>query len=203
MPRDYAHRTRPRTVSKTRRRKSTARRTKSRRSPLRIILLFIFFIVLIAFAAFLLDGKTLKLSLRSHHPSTTVTKKAKPVQDEKKQKKDKPAVQEIKFDFYKMLPKMSVEVVSDQQGSVRPLSKKGHHYYVLQLASFNDGIDALTYRNKIKEEGFKPKISSVVRGDTTWYRVQIGPISSENGAQKISQRLQEKNINSVLLRVTH
>lgn len=109
----------------------------------------------------------------------------------------------IHFDFYTMLPQMKVTVAQPSGnalgGDDNEDAPKTGDYYILQVGSVTSEADAKKLQDSLKLEGFKAIVNPLARGDTTWYRIQIGPYSDYQMAQNAEASLQEQQLNGVIL----
>lgn len=133
-----------------------------------------------------------------------------------------------RFDFYKLLPKLRVdvpegEVVKDraepdpppanditEKVENTPIEKPAKipeksaplFRYILQAGSFKDHREADRLKASLALMGIVANIEPVVlnRSDT-WHRVRIGPIDSEREMNKIRNRLRGQSIEPIMLKV--
>jgi cell division protein FtsN len=109
-----------------------------------------------------------------------------------------------RYDFYDMLPKFEV-VVPEKEKDVRPgapstaLDKPGT--YVLQAGSYRDFAEADRIRAQLALQGIESKVQKVSVDADTWHRVRIGPISDLKELNRIRDRLNEADIDVLVIRV--
>jgi cell division protein FtsN len=118
-----------------------------------------------------------------------------------------------RFDFYKLLPKLSVDVdkpestqtpaqksitspADDHSESVAPFS------YILQAGSFKDFQEADRLKARLALIGVQANIEKVTLNQSeVWHRVRIGPLASEREMNRIRNRLRSENIEPIMLKV--
>ena len=130
------------------------------------------------------------------------------------------------FDFYKLLPKLKVEVpkadTSSQQPSqqqqanaeqpapaqlthepiVAPSNSAPIYSYILQAGSFKEFHEADRLKASLALAGIQANIEKVVlNGANVWHRVRVGPIHSERQMNKIRDQLRQQNIEPITLKV--
>lgn len=138
------------------------------------------------------------------------------------------ADEQSRFDFYKLLPKLRVDVpetdvVPDRAQLTTPLEDTSEQKtesipvekprtppektipvfrYILQAGSFKDHREADRLKANLALMGIVARIEPVVlnRSDT-WHRVRIGPIDSEREMNKIRNRLRGQSIEPIMLKV--
>jgi cell division protein FtsN len=127
-----------------------------------------------------------------------------------KQAQAKPAEEtKSRFDFYKLLPKLSVDVPKSE--TVDRQSKTGDDKktdvppafsYILQAGSFKEFHEADRLKANLALMGIQANIEKVTLNQSeVWHRVRIGPISSEREMNKIRNKLRSENIEPVALKV--
>lgn len=203
MTKDYAHRKRkkyPKSWSKSPRQSTGI----IRRFLKRLLLLIVLIALLVFVGVQIIKYKQQILKHFSFHSANQVAKTVQTTESQKGEKpkvKESPLENEVSFEFYRMLPKMSVEVYNEQDPSVKREIEKSD-LYVLQLASVKNEEDANLFRQRLVELGYKPHIVIINRGEVTWYRVQIGPYNDIAVAENDSNQLLKHNISSILLKLT-
>jgi len=132
-----------------------------------------------------------------------------------KNKKDQDG--ETHFDFYKLLPKISVDVPKSDSQERQQTASKGEttshnsstsqksapdFNYILQVGSFRDYHEADRLKAKLAFLGIEVKIEKVTlnEGDI-WNRVRIGPLQSEREMNKIRGQLRSQQIEPIVLKV--
>ena len=79
-------------------------------------------------------------------------------------------------------------------------SSKSKHY-ILQVAAFQTQSDADRVKAQLAMKGFSAKVIVVKTSSSTWYRVLLGPYSSEQIALGTQQKLAADNVQSFLRRL--
>ena len=127
-----------------------------------------------------------------------------------KQAQAKPAEEtKSRFDFYKLLPKLSVDVpkseTADRQSKTADDKKTDAppaFSYILQAGSFKEFHEADRLKANLALMGIQANIEKVTLNQSeVWHRVRIGPISSEREMNKIRNKLRSENIEPVALKV--
>lgn len=109
------------------------------------------------------------------------------------------------FDFYKMLPKFEVVIPEEdidvqRSGEVSEIEKPGA--YVLQVGSFKTGDDADRLRASLAILGIESTVQTVtIDRDQTWHRVRIGPVASLERLNELRQRLNENDMQALVIKV--
>lgn len=116
-----------------------------------------------------------------------------------------------RFDFYEVLPHYRVVVPgakprhgarpapAQSDGSATAAPDKGN--YVLQVGSFRATGDADRMQASLALLGIESEVQPVAVNDQTWHRVRIGPSSDLTKMNAIRRRLDDAQIESVLMRV--
>lgn len=111
-----------------------------------------------------------------------------------------------KYDFYKLLPQMTVVIPADDQSTAMPskTTLAPHvptHYYLLQIASLESEMDAKEMENTLKSDGYTAFIQNYRGPDkATWYRVMVGPIYNLKAAQVLQSKLYAHQMVAMLLK---
>lgn len=126
-----------------------------------------------------------------------------------------PDVIEPTFDFYTVLPEMEVVVDTPKQvkkktivssppektASIKPADKVS---YLIQVGSFKNAADADSFKAKLALLGIESRVQTVtIDNSATWHRVQVGPISGRDKADKLQKQLKKNGIDSLLMRARH
>lgn len=119
-----------------------------------------------------------------------------------------PAIAKPRFDFYRLLPEREV-VIPDEQvnsGHAKPSApipdtdKSGS--YVLQAGAFKTFKQADQLKAKLALIGVEANIETVKINDTVaWHRVRVGPFNGLNKINTVRHRLQNNDIETVVLKV--
>ncbi len=132
----------------------------------------------------------------------TVTPKTKAV-------KAKPIIQvkktgdDMQYDFYKLLPAMTVTVPSadDQAKSQGLPTPAAASAFILQVAAVQNQNDAKTLQTQLSQAGYKVFVQPYLVNNATWYRVNVGPFASLSNAQAQQLKLDGQNVEAMLLKV--
>ena len=74
--------------------------------------------------------------------------------------------------------------------------------YVVQAGSFRSHDDADRLKARLALMGVEAEIQSVtIDGGGTWHRVRIGPLPDRSRVDRVRQRLEQEQVDSILLRV--
>lgn len=119
------------------------------------------------------------------------------------------------FDFYTLLPEMEVVVDTPKQVDKKAIvtsppqtgttdKPKNKVSYILQVGSFKNAEDADSFRARLALLGIESKVQKVtIDNKDTWHRVQLGPVSGRDVADKLQRQLKQNNIDSLLMRARH
>jgi cell division protein FtsN len=128
-----------------------------------------------------------------------------------KEKRDKKAVAPT-FEFYTLLPEMEVVVDNNSKNrptivtlptnpTTNPEQSVAKINYLLQVGSFRKASDADAYKAKLAFLGIESKVQKVtINNQDTWHRVQVGPIIGRDKADALQKKLEQNNIDSLLMR---
>ncbi|MEQ8662419.1 MAG: SPOR domain-containing protein [Gammaproteobacteria bacterium] len=125
------------------------------------------------------------------------------------------------FDFYKILPEMEVPIPNweqaqtDQPGppgapsagddatpAATPDATLDRGTYLLQVGSFQRFEDADRVKATLALRGITASIQRVViNGQDVWFRVHVGPLSSEEEIRAMRVKLIENDMDFILLRI--
>ena len=108
------------------------------------------------------------------------------------------------YDYYNMLPKAEVvvperEAVVGRSKPAGPVQKAGS--YALQVGSYKDFNEADRVRAQLALQGIESKVQRVSVDNDTWHRVRIGPISDLKELNRIRDRLQQADMDYLVIRV--
>ncbi|PIZ04564.1 MAG: hypothetical protein COY58_03700 [Gammaproteobacteria bacterium CG_4_10_14_0_8_um_filter_38_16] len=120
-----------------------------------------------------------------------------------------------RFDFYKLLPKMTVIVPTQNDGSQKQsntpitsstpktVSASTPGAYILQVASLPKKSAAIQTQVVLKKAGYQTFIQRYQASDSsTWYRVMIGPFMHLKAAAQEQNKLAMHHVPALLLRVS-
>jgi cell division protein FtsN len=117
----------------------------------------------------------------------------------------------ITFDFYDMLPNLGVEVYEDEREPVlatppvrsnKPTRVTKPGIYILQAGSFSHIDDANRRKAEIALLGVRADIKRGLVKQRTVYRVYTDPMEDPADVNRVSQKLQQANIEILLKRVS-
>jgi cell division protein FtsN len=118
----------------------------------------------------------------------------------------KPTAQppEKDFAFYDMLPNFEV-VIPEEDRDARPdktpAPVEAPGVYVLQAGSYASNSEADRVRAQLALLGISSQIQRIAVDDRTYHRVRIGPIEDLSELNRVRQRLRNRNIDALLIRV--
>jgi cell division septation protein DedD len=139
----------------------------------------------------------------------TNTKKVTNSDSTKKTSTQPPATDnQPKFDFYKLLPQMTVNVPVDDDTTnpallnTKSIPKTTLSTYVLQIASLQNKADAAQIQNTLKSRGYSAFLQPYQSSDhTNWYRILIGPFHDLKTAQATQDKLDAQQTEALLTTV--
>lgn len=150
------------------------------------------------------------------HLNDAVPVDEKPTKAAKTVANKKSKVIEPTFDFYTLLPEMEVVVDSQKQVPQKQIvtsppqktasvaKKVNQESYMIQVGSFKKAEDADGFRARLALLGIESKVQTVtIDNKDTWHRVQVGPISGRDSADKLQKQLKQNSIDSLLMRARH
>jgi len=109
-----------------------------------------------------------------------------------------------RYDFYQMLPHFEV-VVPEKERDVRrdvPTAKiERPGVYVLQAGSYRDEAEAARIAKQLALQGINAKVQRVAVDNDVWHRVRVGPISDLAELNRVRRRLQDADVDAIVIRV--
>lgn len=147
------------------------------------------------------------------HYKKTVIDNPVPSNKTAEMSKIKPPKQtEPQFDFYTMLPELSLPapVLNDTkeetskkkffQRKKKPATivSPSDKQYVLQVASFRHYNDADHMKAQLTLQGHHVTVKKIQQNQTTWYRVLVGPYPSHLSAEKQQTQFKQQKIDSLV-----
>lgn len=109
-------------------------------------------------------------------------------------------VKGLQYDFYRLLPEMTVKTANPQVVAKSALKFK--HYYVLQLATLERLDAAQQVKGVLKAEGYTTFVQPLEGANhKTWYRVTVGPFATQRLAKIQQKRLHRHKIEALLSEV--
>ena len=107
---------------------------------------------------------------------------------------------ELRFDFYTLLPQQRVEVDVDQADIDAARNSRNSDQYLLQAGSFRLEEDADQRRADLILLGLDVRIQETTNDNGRWYRVYIGPFDSRSKLAKARSLTAQEGIDTLLLR---
>ncbi len=108
-----------------------------------------------------------------------------------------------RYDFYQMLPKFEVVVPEREHGTriapAAPVEQPGT--YFLQVGSYRDDAVAERVRAQLAKLAIDASVQRVAVDSDVWHRVRIGPIRDLTQLNRLRQRLQAADLDSLVVRV--
>jgi hypothetical protein len=107
-----------------------------------------------------------------------------------------------RFDFYTLLPNQSItdEVVVEPAEVAQPRTGEAAEMYLLQAGSFRQRDDADRRRAELLLLGLDPKVEETTGDNGRWFRVYIGPFSSQSSMAKARSLTAAQDIDTLLLK---
>ena len=108
-----------------------------------------------------------------------------------------------RYDFYQMLPKFEVVVPEREHGTrvapAAPVEQPGT--YFLQVGSYRDAAVAERIRAQLSKLAIESTVQRVAVDNDVWHRVRIGPMRDLTQLNRLRQRLQAADLDSLVVRV--
>ncbi len=132
-----------------------------------------------------------------------ITPKPKPSSLLKKQAIAAAPKQDIKYDFYRVLPEKEF-VLPDYEIKTRKREErigkaKKDVEYSVQAGAFRHHKDADSLKAKLLLMGFLPVIEKAPVKSVTWYRVKMGPYKHMTSVDAIMSRLAQNGIDALVI----
>lgn len=121
--------------------------------------------------------------------------------------KQKPAetAPETQFDFYTVLPKMSVETPKTETTSPSTNNKKtaphANDQYLLRVGAVKSYDKADQLKAELIMRGFDVSIQKILINKETYYRINVGPFSSREEAINQQKALQKEQIPTTVFKL--
>lgn len=125
-----------------------------------------------------------------------------------------PPKEKSRFAFYELLPNYEVVIPkdklkedaarSDAAGAAKPAAPKDQPAgrYLIQVGSFRDRKEADEQRANLALLGIESRVEKVtIDNSNTWYRVRIGPEKDQKRVETILSRLEENNVQALVMMV--
>jgi len=145
------------------------------------------------------DGSRL---IADYRASQSVT--MEPSADKTQQKELPPPRSKTRFEFYNLLPEMELavpeaELVPPRASATKPGDTTA---YLLQVGSFRRLQDADRLKATLALLGLEAHVQIVaVNGQDKWHRVRLGPYSDLTQLRDVRQRLQENDMQAMVLKI--
>jgi cell division protein FtsN len=94
-----------------------------------------------------------------------------------------------------LLPKIELNAKKDLNSKTKLAAAQ----YLVQVGLFRKSNQADELKANLALQGFSPTIQKITAQDGAWFRVTVGPYSSESLAQKQKSRLEKYRIHAVLV----
>ena len=136
-------------------------------------------------------------------PAQPAPEAGKDTGEEAKEAPGKPSLP--RFDFYTLLPEMEVlvpeqEITGRPEQGVRQVEQPGT--YFLQVGSFRNAEQADRLKAELALLGLETSIQTItVDNATTWHRVRVGPYSDLDALNLARRQLNQRGIESTLVKV--
>jgi cell division protein FtsN len=115
-----------------------------------------------------------------------------------------PGPPEKDFGFYEMLPNFEV-VIPEEDKDVRPdktaAPVQAPGVYVLQAGSYATLAEADRVKAQLALLGIRSQIQKITVDERAYHRVRIGPIEDLGELNRVRQRLRDKRIDVLVIRV--
>ncbi len=106
----------------------------------------------------------------------------------------------ISFDFYNILPELEV-VIPEEELKRNSTTEQEKATYFLQVGSFKNSDDAEARKAQLFLLNFTPSVQTVtIDGNQTWHRVRIGPFTDRRKVDRARRRLQDNDIDFIMLK---
>ena len=185
--------------------KNINRKKAASPSPVQSLLPFITGLSIGLFVAFIVYIKEHQpYHLSGQSPELTVYNKSGDPETKQEVTQEQKNIPEPKFDFYKILPNMEVNVSEWEADSNKPdgtiADKSG--VYILQVGSFEQYEAADEIKAKLALLGINADIQRVViNGRDIRHRVRVGPYKDPAKLQEARDRLLANNFDFMLLKL--
>ena len=110
---------------------------------------------------------------------------------------------ETNYAFYDMLPKFEVVVPEREHGAHVDAAARVERpgTYFLQIGSYRNAADAERIRAQLARQDISANVQRVALDADVWYRIRVGPLKDLNQLNRLRQRLQAADLDSLVIRV--
>lgn len=112
--------------------------------------------------------------------------------------------EEERFSFYHMLKNSEVDIVEEEarpSDAEKPQAVVEPGIYILQAGSFTQRADADRRRAELAMQNIESQIQRVSIGNSTYHRVNIGPVQDLDELNVLRARLQQAKIDVLRIRI--
>ena len=110
-------------------------------------------------------------------------------------------VEEMQFDFYDLFPKSEVPIVEEYNTEGLRAESDGPFAYLLQAGSFPRPDDADQLRAELILLGMDVFVKEIKIDGDKWYRVMVGPLTTDLELNRTQDKLAQADIESIPLKV--
>lgn len=112
--------------------------------------------------------------------------------------KDKGSTQ---FEFYSLLPKQAPVLSSEPQSRPASSEPAKNYHFMLQAGAFKQKADAERRRAELILSGYEAQLEPTkYNNGQTWYRLLIGPFTSQSKLAKARSELLQNNIETLVIK---
>lgn len=139
--------------------------------------------------------------LRPTEPETVAKRPVVPKPDNGTQQKIEVPPENKRWLFYDLLEDYELVVPPEQTETRRARPRPEPGRYIIQVGSFSTAADAERQRARLLLLDIDSRVRRVsIDGRDTWHRVQVGPMTDGDRIVEILQRLDENDIDSLMIR---
>lgn len=95
-----------------------------------------------------------------------------------------------------------IKVVSEEELEKSISSELFQQTYVIQLGLFRSPAMAQQYKTTMSKQGFSVQVEKVTMAEKLFYRVQLGPFSTQMQAKSQLKELQLKGVEGIVIKLT-
>ncbi len=112
-----------------------------------------------------------------------------------------PPKEKPRFTFYTLLPSEEVVIPRDDKEAAKAAAGDGSSY-IIQAGSYRDREEADKQKATLALLGAESRIETVtIDGQSTFYRVRVGPLKDFGKVQILSSRLEDNGIPAMVVKV--